>query len=136
MKYLFSFLIIVFLLSNSTLYSFANDTQMPAVPKTLEEAKTLGKEAVTGMPEALKKACQETLKVWKTILRWFKSIFDSYIFSWFKNIWQKIYSFLEKEVEKRKPEIKEEFGKEKKEMKEDIPRVSKSLWQRFKELTK
>jgi len=67
-------------------------------------------------------------------LGWFKNFWQSYVSPWLKTIWQKIYYLLGKEVEKRKPEIQEEFEKEKQEAKEEIPKISKSLWQRFKEL--
>jgi len=39
-------------------------------------------------------------------------------------------------VEKRKPIIEEEFKKEKEELKEEVPEVTKSLWEKFKELIK
>ena len=61
---------------------------------------------------------------------WIKYIWNSYIKLKFKEIWQKINSFLGTEIENRKPEIQQEFEKEKQEMKDDIP----NLWQRFKEL--
>jgi len=84
--------------------------------------------------EPLEKFWQGVLEFWQKMIDWFKNLWYSYVLPWLQNIWQKIDSFLEKEVEKRKPEIKEEFEKEKQEMKEDIPEVSKSLWQRLKEL--
>jgi len=74
------------------------------------------------------------LVIWERMLGWFRSFWQSYISSWLKTIWQKIYSLLGKEVEKRKPEIQGEFEKEKQEAKEEIPKIGKSLWQRFKEL--
>jgi len=61
---------------------------------------------------------------------WIKYIWNSYIKLKFKETWQKINSFLGKEIENRKPEVQQEFEKEKQEMKDDIP----NLWQRFKEL--
>ncbi|MEA3344488.1 MAG: hypothetical protein U9Q16_02310 [Patescibacteria group bacterium] len=67
--------------------------------------------------------------LFKTI-DWIKYIWNSYIKLWLKGIWQKINSFLGKEIENRKPEVQQEFEKEKQEMKDDIP----NLWQKFKEL--
>ena len=71
---------------------------------------------------------QEVLALWNKIINWIRP--------WLQTIWYKTSSFLGKEVEKRKPEIQEEFEKEKQEMKEEIPKVTKPLWQRFKELIK
>ena len=76
------------------------------------------------------------LEVPKILLNSLQNLWYSRILPWFQSVWQKINSFLGKEVGKRKPEIKEEFEKEKQEMKEDIPKVGKSFWQRFKELIK
>lgn len=130
MKYLFSFLIISILLSN--IYGLA-----ASAPETLEEAKTIGEKVLINFPQVLKKVWQEeALAIWQRMLNWFKNLWDSYISFWFQSIWQKIASFLGKEVEERKPEVKEEFEKEKQEMREEIPKVTKSLWQRFKELIK
>lgn len=70
----------------------------------------------------------------KTIWEWIKDIWYSYIYPWLQNIWQKISTFLGKQVEKKKFEIQEEWEKEKQEMKEEIPKASKTIWQRFKEL--
>lgn len=74
---------------------------------------------------------KEVKNIWQEV-----KIFAQKPISWLKTIWQRIVFFLDKEVEKRKPEIKEEFQKEKQEMKEDIPKVTKSLWEKFKELIK
>jgi len=128
MKYLISFLIISFLLI------IICPLVLAQAPETFEEAKSLGERILIGLPEALKKPWQEALVVWERMLGWFKNFWRSYISPWLKIIWQKIYSLLGKEVEKRKPEIQEEFEKEKQEMKGEIPKIGKSLWQRFKEL--
>lgn len=136
MKYLIFFLIII--AGFGILSVQAQKSLEPGLetPKTLEEAKTLGIRILSGFPKALEKPLQEALAVWGKTLNWFKNLWYSYILPWLQNVWQKIDSFLGKEVEKRKPGIKEEFEKEKQEMKEDIPKVGKSLWQRFKELLK
>ena len=97
-------------------------------PETLEEAKEMGERILWGFPEALKKPWQEALTLWTRMINWIRP--------WVQTIWYKISSFLGKEVEKKKPEVQEEFKKEKQEMKEEIPSVTKSLWQRFKELIK
>jgi hypothetical protein len=63
---------------------------------------------------------------------WIKFAWNTYIKLNFKEICQKINSFLGKEIENRKPEIQQEFEKEKQEIKDDIP----NLWQKFKKLIK
>jgi len=136
-KYLLSFLLISFLLTN-TAYSL---TQEPTeAPRTLEEAESLGERILFGFPEALKKPWEEALVIWGKIANWFRGFWNSYILPLFQSVWYNISSFLGKEVERRKPEIKEEFEKEKKEMKEEIkvevPKIGESIWQRFKELIK
>jgi len=70
----------------------------------------------------------------KQTTNWLKDLWQNYIYPWLKIIWNKIYSFLAKEVEQRKPEVKEEFKKETQEMKEEIPKAGESLWQRLQEL--
>jgi len=118
-------------------FSFAQN-QPISPPKTLEEAKEMGEKALeTGqkeLPGIIEKIWkEEVLPVWQKMYDWFK-----------KNIWPKIESWFKKEVqprakeeiEKRKPLIEEEFKKEKGELKEELPGVTKSLWERFKELIK
>jgi len=77
----------------------------------------------------LEKICQETTG-------WLKKIWQSYIYPFLHKIWQKIDSLFGKEIEQRKPIIKEEFKKETEEMKEELPLVTKSLWEKLKELLK
>ncbi len=136
-RFLFSFLIFLtigVLLSFS--FSVSAQEFAPKAPETFEEAKSLGERILIGFPEALKKPWQEALVVWGRMLGWFRSFWRSYISPWLQIIWQKIYSLLGKEVEKRKPEIQEEFKKEKQEIKEETVEAGKSLWQRFKDLIK
>lgn len=131
-------LIIAALLSDK--YIFVAGVQatekVPEAPKSLEEAKTIGKEILWGFPQALKKPWQEAVKVWSKMAGWLVNFWNSYISPWLNDIWQRICSFLGKEVEKRKPEVQEEFEKEKQEMKEEVPKTLKPLWERFKELIK
>ena len=53
-----------------------------------------------------------------------------------QSLLQKVRELIGREVEERKPMIKEEFEKEKEEIIEEIPEVTESLWERFKELLK
>ena len=131
MKYSFSFLIIVFILTLSC--SVFENTSVQVFSRTIVVKDCLAQEKSQPLLEASKVLEKEAETSGKRIL--------TGVLTWLKNTWQKISSFLKKinsflseEVEKRKPEIKEEFKKEKQEMKEDIPRVGKSIWQRFLEL--
>ena len=119
------------LLSN---FSFAQENVKS--PETVEEAKTIGEKILKGIPDAFQNVWQEALKFWQKMADTLSNWWNSYIFPWLQNIWQKLLSLFGKEVEKRKPIIEEEFQKEKEEMKEEIPKTGKSLWERFKELIK
>jgi len=99
-------------------------------PKTVEEAKELGKKALgigeKELPGIIGKIWEnEVLPIWQKMYNWF-----------LENIWVKVWPYAEKEIEKRKPLIEEEFEKEKEELKEEAPELGKSLWQRFKDLIK
>ncbi len=113
-------------------------SQTITLPQTFQEAKGMGENALeilfydlTGVLKGIWK--KNVLPIWQKIYNF-----------WRFNIWPKIHGFFKKEVEnpakkefeKRKPIIKEEFKKEKEELKKDIPKVSKSLWEKFKELIK
>ena len=152
-KYLFIFVIFCSLLIISCPYLFfvqassnqlenlisleEHETQnLPKAPATFEEAKSLGKKILINFPEAFKKSWQEGMVIWNKIFKWFRHIWDSYIAVWMQKPWDWVKDFWEKEIEKKKPEIKEEFEKEKQEMKESVPKVGKSIWQRFIELVK
>jgi len=117
-------------------FSFAQQQPQIKAPGTLEEAKNFITKILKGIPEGLKEVSKEALIIWQKMANWAKNLWDSYIFPWFQNIWQKIAAFFGKEIEQRKPIIEEEFQKEKEEMKEELPKVGKSLWERFKELIK
>ncbi|XOA43124.1 MAG: hypothetical protein ACKKMO_01455 [Candidatus Nealsonbacteria bacterium] len=131
MKILIILIIFGFALAN---LSFAQQTIQ--VPENLEEAKEMGEKALeTGkrnLPDTLERIWKEDiLPVWQKMYGWFEV-----------NIWSKIKDFFQNEViprfkgeyEKRKPIIEQEFEKEKEEMKEELPEVTKSLWERLKEL--
>jgi len=118
-------------------FSFAQVEQ----PETLEEAKEMGekagkeiKEKLPGILEKMWK--EEVLPRWQEMYEKWSEWWDSSIQPWFQNIWEKIATLFGKEIEKRKPIIEEEFEKEKEEAKKELPKVTKSLWKRFKELLK
>ena len=152
MKYLFGFIIFCFLLIIVYPCSFfvqaisdfperftASSQEIqnpPSTPKTLKEAKTMGERILKNIYGAFKKSWQKVLVAWKKMFSWLKIFWNSYIGPWIQKLWNKILSFLGKEVKKKKPEIKKEFQKEKEEMREDISRVGESLWRRFMELVR
>ena len=119
------------------IFSFAQN-QPITPPKTLEEAKAIGEKALevskTKLPGIIEKIWkEEVLPVWQKMYEWFNINIWPKIESWFK---KEVQLRAKEEIEKRKPIIKEEFKKEKEEMKEEVPEVTKSLWERFKELIK
>lgn len=107
------------------------------LPGNFEEIKDVGLKALGFIPELLKGVWDGFSGFCLNVWNFFKNIWNSYIFPFFDNLWQKT---LGKEIKERKPVIKEEFQKEKQEMKEEIkaglPDTLKSLWERFKELIK
>jgi len=132
--------IIVLVLPN---LSFGQE-EVPAVPalhipKSLEEAKELAKEAfkqsIARLPRIIEKLWRErVLPVWKKMYQIWSNFWDSYIQPWLESIWQRILGLLGQEIEKRKPQIEEELEKEKEELREEAYRTQRTLWERFKEL--
>lgn len=119
-------LILIFIMLGLVLPCFAfAQNQLPTLPKDLKGAGKTG---------------GDILKIWGKMADIFSDWWNSYIFPWFKSLWQKIKAPLIKEMERRKPIIKEEFKKEEKQAKEEIKvetsKAGKTLWERFKELIK
>lgn len=143
---LYKFIIILSILTLILPSLVFAQSQSVKVPDTPGEAKDMIIRAIKSIGEnllgILKKIFNEgVLPVWKKMYYWSQeNVWDSHIFPWLKNIWQKISGIFGKELEKRKPVIEEEFQKEKTEMKEDVktevPQAGKSLWEKFKELIK
>ena len=149
-KIIFSLLILGFILPLS---SFAQEELPIEAPKTIEEAKGMveksGQKILEVMPGFIKKIWrEEVLPIWRKMWDWFKDIWKSYIQPFFHNLWysslkpriqsllQKARELIGREIEEREPMIKEEFEKEKEEIIEEIPKVTESLWERFKGLLK
>jgi len=119
------------------IFSFAQN-QPITPPKTLEEAKEMGEKALevskTKLPGIIEKIWkEEVLPVWQKMADWFKINIWPKIESWFK---KEVQPRAKEEIEKRKPLIEEEFNKAKEETKKEVPEVTKSLWEKFKELIK
>lgn len=101
------------------------------VPTSLDQVEQAGE----ALKEIVKQESPNIFKqTWNDFAGFLKTIWNSYLYPLFKYVVNKIVSLLGKEVEQRRPEVEEEFKKETEEMKEDIPKVTKSLWQRFKDL--
>ena len=135
MKYFIIFAIIIFSTINAYPGLMAAEQQPNfKAPETLKEAETAVKGLLNRLPEAMRAGWEEALVIWGKTFKWFQALWKSYADPWIQKVWNKTQNFLRINIEKKKPEIKKEFQKEKQEMKQEIPKVSKSLWQRFKEL--
>lgn len=101
------------------------------LPENMEQAKEMGKGFLTILPDFLKSSYQEAFRIGNWFYQKAVPIWDSYIFPW-------LDKYVLQKIEKRKPLIEEEFKKESKEMKKEVktevPRVSKSFWEKLKEL--
>jgi hypothetical protein len=122
-KNLILFLIIAGFLLPSFCLSQTSGTAGP--PQNFGEIKTMGLNALKFIPQTL-------AKIWQEGITWLKKIWQSYIYPFLHKIWQKIDSLFGKEIEERKPIIKEELKKETEEMKKEVPLVTKSLWEKLK----
>ncbi|MFA4998971.1 MAG: hypothetical protein WC514_03040 [Candidatus Paceibacterota bacterium] len=102
------------------------------VPENWEEIKDLGQKGLEqskGLPQILENIFKnDVLPVWEKMYSWFKT-----------NILSKLSPSVQKEIEERKPVIKEEFQKEKEEIRGDLPNAKTTLmnlWQKIKEILK
>ena len=117
-------------------FSFAQDgtTSVPEDWGAIKDLGQKGLEKSKGLPQILENIFKnDVLPVWEKMYNWFMINIWPKIESWFK---REVEPRVKEEAEKRKPIIEEEFTKEKEEIKEELPGVTKSLWERFKELIK
>ena len=63
------------------------------LPEDLEDFKNIGQRILDNILGALKEAWEEAVKIWKKVIGWIVNIFESYIFPFFKFVWQKIWNF-------------------------------------------
>ena len=104
------------------------------MPQTLGEAQSFGSTIIKKLPDAVKQVWErEALPLWQGMWRGFLSLWDRTIGPTVESWWHKFLGLLGKQVEQRKPGLKEEYQKEKEEMQQDL---WKELGQRFKELIK
>jgi hypothetical protein len=88
----------------------------------------------------IKDESEERVEQGRGLISFLKDIWNKDIVPFFKKTWNSIVNFwqnsfkslFQKEVEKRKPVIKEDFEKEKQELREEAPELGKSLWERLK----
>ncbi|MDP3995896.1 MAG: hypothetical protein Q8P74_01475 [bacterium] len=128
MKKTIAILILISLISPSLSLAQTN------APQTMDEAKEIGEQALeragNELPGTIKQIWQnEIFPVWLNMWNWIKA-----------KTWPLIESWITPEYEKRKQYLEENFDQEKEEIKEEIktevPKVTKSLWEKFKELIK
>ncbi len=101
-------------------FSFAQQA-----PETIDQAKAMGENILSQLPNAIKKVWQE--EAWP----FFKNFFQK--------LWEWVWPKIEPWWQKKKPVLEQELQKETQEMKEDLPNLQKAgkpLWERFKELIK
>lgn len=110
-------------------FSLAELPKTGGPPQSFDEMKIMGFKALKFFPDTLK-------KIWQEGTIWIKKIWNSYLYPFFHKIWERIDSLFGKEIEQRKPVIKEEFKKETQEMKQDLPQLAKSVWQKLKDFFK
>ena len=99
-----------------------------SAPQNIEEAKNLGIEILSKLPEAVKNVWQkEALPFWQKMWQWFLGFWNNVAWPIIDPWRQKLIDLLSKEVEKRRPAIEEEI-------KETAPVIGNSLWEKFKDL--
>jgi len=135
------------------LFSFGQEVGPIQPPETIEEAKQATekgiRKAIDELPAIVKKIWrEEVVPIWQKMWDYFKGTWLGYLKQKLSDFWysslkpeiqylsQKFRELIGKEVEERKPIIEEEFQKEKEQMREEIPKVTQSLWERFKALLK
>ena len=119
-------LIIISLITGLLLPGFclAQEEVPRPMPQTMEEAKGLGMEILTALPDATKKVWQE--EAWPYILQmwyWAREIWDTYIGYRVEAWWNQFLELLGKQP----TDLEQEFQKEREEMQKDV-------WERFKDL--
>lgn len=104
-------------------------------PENIDEAKKVGEKtfelAKNDLPGIIKNIWQtEVWPVWKKIGETMKNFWNVYV----QNSWERLKDIFKKEIDMRKPQIKEDFQKEKTELKTEAPAVGKSFLEKIKEI--
>lgn len=117
-------------------FSIAQELPQVELPGTWQEIKETAMKALSFIPELLKGIWNGLMDFCQHVFNDLKNIWNSYVFPFLKNLWEKTIG---KEFSERKPVIEEEFQKETQEVKEEIKTNlpnAKSFWERFKDLLK
>lgn len=100
----------------------ANGTQsLFQLPEDLEEVKQIIRKILEILPQALKEAWGEAMKIFKQVFIWFKKIWAKYIEQRVRVLWE----FLKYQIRMRKALFKQEFKKEFEELKQEIKNIFK-----------
>lgn len=115
-------IIIIALLLILPAFILAEEGTTTVAPKTVDEAKGFAMAILSKLPQAVEKVWrEEALPILEKMWQWSRPMLEP---------WRiKFLSLLNKEVEKRRPDIEQQFKEEKEEMQKD-------LWERFKSLVR
>lgn len=137
---------IVFLFSTVITVSAATNTQsVPEdgssdvrIPENTADFQEAGNNFISLFPESLKQTWNQALGFWARIGDRFKELWSNGIGSRVSSIVDRFNSIIGREKAIRGPIIQNEFEKEKTEMKDsinnDLPPVTKSIWEKLREL--
>ncbi len=118
-------LILITLLAPVSVSALEESGSGVKAPQTMEEARDFSWKIAEKIPGTIKKIWQgEVWPLWKRI---YGRIWYDWTKPFLEKWWHQLLDLLNREVEKKKPELEEEFRAEKEEIKKDI-------WERFKEL--
>jgi len=107
-------IIILLVLPNFSLAQEIDDLELPEdieIPKSWTDTFWNG----------IKAAWQQCLKIWRKMWEFFGNIWNKYVVSFFKSLWEKIKAPFVRKIEETEEIIEEEIEK-------------KGLWERFKDL--
>tara|TARA_Y100000310_G_C20493744_1_gene720525 strand:+ start:502 stop:945 length:444 start_codon:yes stop_codon:yes gene_type:complete len=131
---------LILALALSAVPVMAQEETVPIIqaPETVEEAQEFGLQILEDIPGTVQGVWKtQVVPLWAKMWSITKNIWDTTVFSWVKEWWDKILSLFGQEIEKRKPLIEEEFQKEKEELKQElqekIPKPGKTLWSLIRE---
>ena len=120
--------------------ALAQDTQgsLSAAPKTLEEGGDFAIKLIKPLPLALQNAWQDALRLWDDLWLRVKKTWDETIREKIDYLFLKIKNLIKKEVENRKPIIKEGLEEEKQEITQEAKteglKLGEGLWDQLKDL--
>ena len=120
--------------------TLAQETQgnLPSAPKTLGESGDFAMNLIKPLPSALKSAGQDPLRLWNDLWLRVKKTWDETMGEKIDYFLLKIKNLIKKEVENRKPIIKEGLEEEKQEITQEAKteglKFGKGFWDQLKGL--